>query len=158
MKKVLALAVAVVMAMCIFAGCGDNKGGSSNIDLSKVLADLNENGGLSSMKVTSTSADLQKQFDVNPDDISDFIAEVSEDGDFPTVVVVTKAADSQNVSAIGDKLNSYLTSKLSNAQSYNKDQVGTIEECKVKTNGLYTMLVIAENHADVEKIIEGYFK
>lgn len=159
MKKLLALAIAVVMAMCVFAGCGDSKNGSSaNIDLSKVLADLNENGSLSSMKVITNTADLQKQFDINPDDISDFIAEVSEDGDFPTVVVVAKAAEDQNVSAIEDKLNSYLTEKLSNAQSYNKDQVSTIEECKVKTNGLYTMLVIAKNHTDIEKIIEGYFK
>lgn len=159
MKKIIALVIAALMMMCVCVGCGGDKSdSSSNVDLSKVLSDLNENGGLSSMKVLTSSADLQKQFDINPDDISEFIAEVSEDGDFPTVVVVTKAAAKENVSAVEDKLNTYLTDKLSNAQSYNKDQVSTIEECKVKTNGLYTMLVIAKNHSDVEKIIENYFK
>ena len=58
---------------------------------------------------------------------------------------------------INEKLNSYLNEKLSNAQSYNTDQVSTIEACKVQDNGLYSMLVIAKNHEDIEKIINGYF-
>ncbi|MBQ9674177.1 MAG: DUF4358 domain-containing protein [Ruminococcus sp.] len=159
MKRILTLTIAIIMSLCVFVGCdSDSANSSSNVDLSKVLSDINENGELSSMKVISNTADLQKQFDVNPDDVSEYIAEVSEDGDFPTTVVVTKAAEDDKVSSIEDKLNSYLADKLSNAQSYNKDQVSTIEDCQVKTNGLYTMLVIAENHTDLEKIIENYFK
>ena len=101
--------------------------------------------------------DLQKQFDIDPNTVSDFIAEVSEDGDFPTTVIVTKANDEEGKDKINEKLNSYLNEKLSNAQSYNTDQVSTIEACKVQDNGLYSMLVIAKNHEDIEKIINGYF-
>ena len=99
----------------------------------------------------------KKQFDIDPNTVADFIAEVSEDGDFPTTVIVTKANDEEGKDKINEKLNSYLNEKLSNAQSYNTDQVSTIEACKVQDNGLYSMLVIAKNHEDIEKIINGYF-
>lgn len=156
MKKILAIAFSMLFILCAFTGCGGTDS-SSEVELSKVLADINDNGGLSSMKTITNSTDLQKQFDIDPESVSDYIAEVSEDGDFPTTVIVTKAVDEESVQAINDKLNAYLNSKLSNAQSYNTDQVSTIEECKVQDNGLYSMLVIAENHKDIEKIIESYF-
>jgi division protein CdvB (Snf7/Vps24/ESCRT-III family) len=157
MKRILALALALVMMVFAFAGCGSDNSTSDSIELSKVLADVNDNGNLSSMKTITNTTDLQKQFDIDPEDVSDFIAEVSEDGDFPTAVVVTKAASDETVQNVNDKLNTYLNEKLSNAQSYNPEQVSTIKECKVQDNGLYSMLVIAENHNDIEEIIENYF-
>lgn len=156
MKKVLAVTFSVLFMLFAFAGCG-SESKSSDIELSKILADINDNGGLSSMKTITNTTDLQKQFDVDPEQISEFIAEVSDSGEFPTTVAVIKANSEENVQNVNDKLNTYLNDKLSNAQSYNKDQVATIKACTVQENGLYSMLVIAENHEDIEKIIQGYF-
>jgi hypothetical protein len=157
MKRILAVALSLVFVVFAFVGCGTDSGSNDNVELSKVLADINDNGNLSSMKTITNTTDLQKQFDIDPEDVSDFIAEVSEDGDFPTAIVVAKASSEEAVERVNDKLNTYLNEKLSNAQSYNTEQVSTIEECKVQDNGLYSMLVIAENHDDIEKIIENYF-
>ena len=148
MKKVLTITLSLVFVLFAFAGCGSSSS-NKDVELAKVLSDVNDNGNLSSMKTISNTKDLQKQFDIDPNTVSDFIAEVSEDGDFPTTVIVTKANDEEGK----DKINE----KLSNAQSYNTDQVSTIETCKVQDNGLYSMLVIAKNHEDIEKIINGYF-
>lgn len=157
MKKVLAVAFSMIFVLLAFAGCGSDNS-NSDVELSKVLADVNDNGGLSSMKTITNTTDLQKQFDIDPESVSDFIAEVSEDSEFPTTVIVTKAVDEEAVGDINSKLNTYLNDKLSNAQSYNKDQVSTIEKCKVQDNGLYSMLVIAEDYEKIEKIIQGYFE
>lgn len=156
MKKILAVTFSVLFILFAFAGCGSDSD-SSNVELSKILADINDNGGLSSMKTITNTTDLQKQFDVDPEGVAEFIAEVSDSGDFPTTVVVIKANDEEALSAINDKLGTYLNDKLSNAQSYNQDQVSTIKECTVQENGLYSMLVIAENHSDIEDIISKYF-
>lgn len=156
MKKVLAITLSLVFVLFAFAGCGSSSS-NKDVELAKVLSDVNDNGNLSSMKTISNTKDLQKQFDIDPNTVADFIAEVSEDGDFPTTVIVTKANDEESKDKINEKLNSYLNEKLSNAQSYNTDQVSTIEACKVQDNGLYSMLVIAKNHEDIEKIINGYF-
>lgn len=156
MKKVLAIVFSLVFVLFAFAGC-DSSNNNKEIELAKILADVNDNGGLSSMKTISNTTDLQRQFDIDPETVSDFIAEVSEDGDFPTTIIVTKATDDESKDAVNEKLNTYLNEKLSLAQSYNADQVSTIEACKVQDNGLYSMLVIAENHDDIEKIINNYF-
>lgn len=156
MKKVIALTFSVLFMLFTFVGCGsDNK--NTEIELSKILADVNDNGGLSSMKTITNATDLQKQFDIDPESVSDFIAEVSDGGEFPTTVAVIKANDEDALQSINDKLKTYLDDKLNNAQSYNQEQVATIKECSVQENGLYSMLVIAENHSDIEKIITGYF-
>ena len=157
MKKVIAVAFSMIFVLLAFAGCGSDNS-NSDVELSNVLADVNDNGGLSSMKTITNTTDLQKQFDIDPESVSDFIAEVSEDSEFPTTVVVTKAVDEEAVSEINSKLIAYLNDKLSNAQSYNKDQVSTIEKCEVQDNGLYSMLVIAEDYEKIEKIIQGYFE
>lgn len=157
MKKVLAVTISMLFVLLAFAGCGSDNT-NSDVELSKVLADINDNGGLSSMKTITNTTDLQKQFDIDPESVSDFIAEVSEDSEFPTTIVVTKAVDEDSLSVINEKLNTYLNDQLSNAQSYNKDQVSTIEKCEVQDNGLYSMLVIAEDCEKIEGIIEGYFK
>lgn len=156
MKKILAVTISMLFVLLAFAGCGSDKTGA-DVELSKVLADINDNGGLSSMKTITNTTDLQKQFDIDPESVSDFVAEVSEDSEFPTTIVVTKAVDEDSLSAINEKLNTYLNDKLSNAQSYNKDQVSVIEKCEVKDNGLYSMLVIAEDYEKIEGIIENYF-
>ncbi len=156
MKKVLVLTFSVLLMLFAFAGCGsENK--DSNVELSKILADVNDNGGLSSMKTITNTTDLQKQFDIDPDNVSDFIAEVSDGDSFPTTVVVIKANDEESVQTINDKLNTYLNDKLNTAQSYDTDQVSIIKECSVQENGLYSMLIIAENHENIEKIVQGYF-
>lgn len=157
MKKVIAVAFSMIFVLLAFAGCGSDNS-NSDVELSKVLSDVNDNGGLSSMKTITNTTDLQKQFDIDPESVSDFIAEVSEDSEFPTTVIVTKAVDEEAVGNINSKLNTYLNDKLSNAQSYNKDQVSIIEKCKVQDNGLYSMLVIAEDYEKIEKIIQGYFE
>lgn len=157
MKKVLAVTISMLFVLLAFAGCGSDNTGA-DVELSKVLADINDNGGLSSMKTITNTTDLQKQFDIDPESVSDFVAEVSEDSEFPTTIVVTKAVDEDSLSAINEKLNTYLNDKLSNAQSYNKDQVSVIEKCEVKDNGLYSMLVIAEDYEKIEGIIENYFE
>ena len=136
MKKVIAVAFSMIFVLLAFAGC-DSGNSNADVELSKVLADVNDNGGLSSMKTITNTTDLQKQFDIDPEFVSDFIAEVSEDSEFPTTVIVTKAVDEEAVGDINSKLNTYLNDKLSNAQSYNKDQVSTIEKCQVQDNGLY---------------------
>ena len=145
MKKVLAITLSLVFVLFAFAGCGSSSS-NKDVELAKVLSDVNDNGNLSSMKSISNTKDLQKQFDIDPNTV-----------DFPTTVIVTKANDEEGKDKINEKLNSYLNEKLSNAQSYNTDQVSTIEACKVQDNGLYSMLVIAKNHEDIEKIINGYF-
>ena len=155
MKRILAVTLSIIFVLFALSGCGGNT--SDDIELAKILADINDNGGLSSMKTITNTTDLQKHFDIDPESVSDFIAEVSEDGDFPTAVVVCKASSEDAVQTVNEKLNAYLNAKLSNAQSYNTDQVSAIEECKVMDNGLYSMLVIAKNHQDIEKIIENYF-
>ena len=157
MKKVIAVAFSMIFVLLAFAGCGSDNS-NSDVELSKVLSDVNDNGGLSSMKTITNTTDLQKQFDIDPESVSDLLAEASEDSEFPATVIGTKARDEEPVGDINSKLNTYLNDKLSHAHSYNTDPLSTIEKCKVQDNGLYSMLVIAEDYEKIEKIIQGYFE
>ena len=68
MKKVLTITLSLVFVLFAFAGCGSSSS-NKDVELAKVLSDVNDNGNLSSMKTISNTKDLQKQFDIDPNTV-----------------------------------------------------------------------------------------
>ena len=68
MKKLIALVLAAMMAVAVFAGCG----GSKSADLNGALDKINSSYSLQLKKLESKD-DLQKYYSIKPESVKQFV-------------------------------------------------------------------------------------
>ena len=84
MKKVISLAVALVLCLSIFAGCG-----AKEVNLADLMDKMNSEYSVDATKY-ETKHDMYKYYNINADDIKQFAAEV---GKSDTMIIGEKASD-----------------------------------------------------------------
>ena len=89
MKKILTFALAMVMCLTAFAGCG----GSKDVKLDEVMNKINTEYKLNLKKID----DLNKYYQVSNDDVKQFAAEINSDSNAPVEIVLVEAKDSDEV-------------------------------------------------------------
>ena len=87
MKRLLALVLAAVMAVSVFAGCGGGK------DLKEVMKTINSTYSLS-LKELESKDDLKKYYSINPDSVKQFAAEIDSNNNAPVEILLVEANDS----------------------------------------------------------------
>lgn len=96
MKKVISLAVALVLCLSIFAGCG-----AKEVNLADLMDKMNSEYSVDATKY-ETKDDMYKYYNINADDIKQFAAEVgkSDTDSKNTEVVLVEATDSDAASRV----------------------------------------------------------
>ena len=117
MKKVISIAVALVLCLSIFAGCG-----AKEVNLADLMDKMNSEYSVDATKY-ETKDDMYKYYNINADDIKQFAAEVgkSDTDSKNTEVVLVEATDSDAASrvetALTNRYNSICAFLLSNSAS-----------------------------------------
>ena len=150
MKKVLTIAVALVLVACCLVACG----GKTDIDLSSLLTDINNSHGISDLKILETTGDLNRYYSIAEEDVKQFAAELTTQASQYNEVIIIEAVDADAAGRIATQLNSHLDAQLNTAKSYDKDAVAMIESCSVKQSDNIVYLVISDKSADITKTIE----
>ena len=153
MKRVLAIAVVLLMTVGVFAGCSAENT-SADVKLSDVLTQINEKypdavNGLTELKEAS---DLTRYYEIDEKNVEDFAAEINTDGSkasLEIVIVKTDKADD-----VKQKLNVRYNAILSQYASYSADQLKMAKEGGVEASGDYVYLVVAEDSKGIMDIIE----
>ena len=145
--SVIAFALAMVMCLAAFAGCG-----SKEVDLKKAMETLNTKYSLSLDSIASAD-DLNKYYQVKKDDVKQFAAEKNKDTNSPVEVILVEAKDKDAASNVEKALQKRLNSVTNIYTSYDKDNVAMVKACKVTNENNIVTLIIAK---DAEKMLETF--
>ncbi|MBK6088094.1 DUF4358 domain-containing protein [Ruminococcus difficilis] len=154
MKRVFTIIIAAVLALAMLTACG-----AKNVDLKKVLDDINSKYDLSTLTAVDNVENLKRYYTIPPEDVKQFAAEFTKAAsEGYTEVILIEAVDADAAGRIKTQLDSRLRSQLSDAKSYNAEQVSMIEACSPKDNGNFVWLVISDKQADINADIEKALK
>ena len=161
MKKLTALALAILMLASLLAACGSDSDSKkeSSVDLKGLLSDINTEFDISEttvqgLKILESTDELDRYYMISGDDIKQFAAErTSSSTDF-TEIVIVEANGSEEVDKIVKQLNSRLDAQRNTAKSYNPDSVEVLEKCEVKTSGNFVYMVINDKCDEINQMIE----
>lgn len=136
MKRIIALALAMVLCLTAFAGCG-----AKEVKLSEVMDKINSEYSLSLKQID----DLNKYYQVNNDDVKQFAAEINGDTNAPVEIVLVEAKDKDAAANVEKKLQERLTSIVNMYGSYTPEKKAMAEACKVTNENNFVTLIVAEN-------------
>ena len=149
MKRIIALSLAAIMMIAVFAGCGSDKKESSDksVTAASVLAEINKQYPDAVGKFTEIKdkSDLKRYYSIDESKVVDFAGEI----------VIIKGKDSDARADIESKLTIRYNSLLSQYASYDADRLKMAKACGVTEVGdEYAVLVLAENYDDIKSLIE----
>ena len=151
MKRIIALVIAAVMAVSVFAGCGGGK------NLGDVLTSTNSTYNLS-LKTLESKDDLKKYYSINPDSVKQFAAEIDSNNNAPVEIVLVEAVDDSAATEIEKVLAGRYNSIISQYASYTPDKLEMVKDCKVSKDGNYVSLIVAENGPEILKTFQDSIK
>lgn len=151
MKRIIALVIAAVMAVSVFAGCGGGK------NLGDVLTSINSTYNLS-LKTLESKDDLKKYYSINPDSVKQFAAEIDSNNNAPVEIVLVEAVDDSAATEIEKVLAGRYNSIISQYASYTPDKLEMVKNCKVSKDGNYVSLIVAENGPEILKTFQDSIK
>lgn len=157
MKRIIALVLAAILSVAVFAGCGSSESSSKSVDLASVMETINTNNKLSLDKVDSADK-LNRYYSIEEKDVKQFAAEKDSDPDAPVEVVLVEAVDSDAAARVETALNTRYDSVLRTYTSYTPEKVSMVKGCKVTKDGNFVSLIIADNASDMLKTFQDAVK
>ncbi len=144
MKKIAVFALAMVMCLAAFAGCG-----AKEVKLSEVMNKINSEYSLSLKSID----DLNKYYQINNDDVKQFAAEINSDTNAPVEVILVEAKDKNAASNVEKALQNRLNSIINMYGSYTPEKKAMAQACKVTNENNFLTLIVAD---DADKILKTF--
>lgn len=152
MKRIFALAVALVLCLSLLAGCG-----SKDVNLSDVMTKLNSDYSLS-LQTLSSADELNTYYSISTDDVKQFAAEIDSTNDAPKEIILIEATDADAAARVEEALTNRLNSIMATYNSYSPDQVDMVKACKVTKDGNFVSLIVADKAPDMLNVYYEYVK
>lgn len=152
MKRIFALAVALVLCLSLLAGCG-----SKDVNLSDVMTKLNSDYSLS-LQTLSSADELNTYYSISTDDVKQFAAEIDSTNDAPKEIILIEATDADAAARVEEALTTRLNSIMATYNSYSPDQVDMVKACKVTKDGNFVSLIVADKAPDMLNVYYEYVK
>lgn len=166
MKKILTLALCLLMALCLTA-CGGNEDATqpdANNDAVAGTIDL-----AACLEQIKTDCALTDARNINADSLFDIYGVAAEQykqaaccmvptGVFPAEVLMFEAADADAAAAIAAKLELRLQEVKNQSQSYDAANYALAQQCAVRTDGLVVSLFISADYAKMNTVLDAYIK
>ena len=143
MKKVISLAVALVLCLSIFAGCG-----AKEVNLADLMDKMNSEYSVDATKY-ETKDDMYKYYNINADDIKQFAVGKSDTDSKNTEVVLVEATDSDAASRVETALTNRYNSIFQQNASYSAEELDMVKNCKVTKDGNFVTMIIGEKASDM---------
>ncbi len=165
MKKLIAAALAALMMVAAFAGCGgsDDKkdDAKESVKLADVISEVNDefSDATKGLSAIADEAELKKVYSIDEADVAQFAGEINKDASTaPVEIVVVEAKDSASLKNVKTKLENRFNSILSQYSSYSPEEYEMAKDCAVTTTGNFAVLIVAEDYDDILKTINDELK
>lgn len=152
MKRIFAVAVALVLCLSLLAGCG-----SKDVNLNDVMTKLNSDFSLS-LQTLSSADELNTYYSISTDDVKQFAAEIDSTNDAPKEIILIEATDADAATRVEEALTTRLNSIMATYNSYSPDQVDMVKACKVTKDGNFVSLIVADKAPDMLNVYYEYVK
>lgn len=152
MKRIFAVAVALVLCLSLLSGCG-----SKDVNLNDVMTKLNSDFSLS-LQTLSSADELNTYYSISTDDVKQFAAEIDSTNDAPKEIILIEATDADAATRIEEALTTRLNSIMATYNSYSPDQVDMVKACKVTKDGNFVSLIVADKAPDMLNVYYEYVK
>lgn len=152
MKRIFAVAVALVLCLSLLAGCG-----SKDVNLNDVMTKLNSDYSLS-LQTLSSVDELNTYYSISTDDVKQFAAEIDSTNDAPKEIILIEATDADAATRVEEALTTRLNSIMATYNSYSPDQVDMVKACKVTKDGNFVSLIVADKAPDMLNVYYEYVK
>ena len=154
MKRVFTIIIAAVLALAMLTACG-----AKNVDLKKVLEELNSKHDLSTLTAVDSVENFSRYYTIPAEHVKQFAAEFTKSStDGYTEVILVEATDDKSAAEVKKQLESHLQDQLRDAKRYKAEHVSMIEACSVKDKGNFIWLVISDKQEDINADIEKALK
>lgn len=150
MKRVIAILTAALLVIALFTACG-----AKEVDLKAVMEDINTKYELTGLTQVEDTDGLHRYYQTDADSVKQFAAEFSKEAGNYNEIILIEAADATAAENIQKQLEARLRNQLSDAKSYNAEQVSMIESCKVKETGNCVYLIISDKQSEIVADIEA---
>lgn len=156
MKKLIAMALAFVMALGVTAcSGGEDKTEFADFSVQTVMEDMLSQVTIDD-SLTLSETDMLDFFGIKAEHMTEFSAVTCANGISAKEIVLVKAADEDNAQILEEKLNNRLNSRAAEAENYLPDEYAIIKECEVQRHGVYVALIIHPEHEKLEDIYMDY--
>lgn len=152
MKRIFAVAVALVLCLSLLTGCG-----SKDVNLNDVMTKLNSDYSLS-LQTLSSADELNTYYSISTDDVKQFAAEIDSTNDAPKEIILIEATDADAATRVEEALTTRLNSIMATYNSYSPDQVDMVKACKVTKDGNFVSLIVADKAPDMLNVYYEYVK
>ncbi len=166
MKKILTLALCLLMALCLTA-CGgneeatqpdaDNNAVTATVDLAACLAQIKTDCALTDARNINTDM-LFDTYGIAAEKYVQAACCMVPTGVFPAEVLMFEAVDAAAAADIAAKLELRLQEVKNQSQSYDAENYALAQQCSVNTNGNIVTLFISADFAAMNTILDSYIK
>lgn len=160
MKRVVSLILCFSVIMILFASCGKTETAKtvSMYDLSKAMVSASDK--LSDMAYASSSDSNPEEVisnvaDVDYEQIDAFFISYAENGAESADEIVVIAAKSEDYAVtVKASLQKHLDYRVSLYKTYGAEQLPKLEKAKIFTDGIYAVLIVADDTEAINKAFE----
>ena len=99
---------------------------------------------------------LLNYYNINAEDLDEYVFEMSEDATSAEMVVMMKILDSAKMEEVKTNLETELSYKKYELEDYLPEEYEIVNSAVVKTDGEYLWLVVSHKEAQISEIIEKY--
>ena len=166
MKKILALALCLLMALCLTA-CGGNddatepdagnNAAAAGIDLAACLEQIKTDCALTDARAINADM-LFDTYGIAAEQYTEAACCMVPTGVFPAEALMFEAVDADAAAAIAAKLELRLQEVKNQSQSYDAENYALAQQCAVYTNGNIVALFISADAATMNTILASYIK
>ena len=159
MKRSLILLLSFIITASLFSACGNSENKNSSIDVSAFAEELLDCGAFSeTLEPVDSDAGLRLYgLDPSADDAPAESLFYMSAGATAHERTVFTAADEAGVKVIADKAAERLNYLKRSFADYNPGEVAKLDECIIKTSGVYVLFLVADDYTAAQAVVERYF-
>ena len=147
MKRSLILLLSFIITASLFSACGNSENKNNSIDVSAFAEELLDSDAGLRLYGLDPSAD---------DAPAESLFYMSAGATANELTVFT-AADEAGVKVIADKAAERLNYLKRSFADYNPGEVAKLDECIIKTSGVYVLFLVADDYTAAQAVVERYF-
>lgn len=154
-KSLFTVALMMSIIAIILSGC--DKKMAKNPSVKEIDEKIKQTVDVSNMR-QGDEAKLKKLYDINSDEVEEFVLYVAPSNIKADEITVIKVKDENNVSAIKDKIAARVQKQGESFKDYLPEEYYLIENHVLECKGNYVILAVSKDADKIHEAFNGFFK